>query len=69
MSTYTKISFWSLLVIGVICAFAGGILFPYGPDKRTLAEVLMLLGAGLLLLWVLLLFVWYRKKTRQNTSA
>lgn len=69
MSTYAKIKFWSFLVIGVVCIFAGGYLFPYGPDKRTIAEFLLLIGSGQLLIWVLLYFVWYRKKTRQTKGA
>jgi hypothetical protein len=69
MSTYAKIKFWSFLVIGVVCIFAGGYLFPYGPDKRTIAEFLLLIGSGQLLIWVLLYFVWYRKKTRQANGG
>ena len=69
MSTYAKIKFWSFLVIGVACTFAGGYLYPYGPEKRTMAEFLLLIGAGQLLIWVLLYFIWYRKKTRPTSGT
>ena len=69
MSTYTKIKFWGFLAIGVICTFVGAYLFPYGPDKRTWAEFLLLIGGGQLLIWVVLFFVWYRRKTREAADA
>ena len=69
MNTYAKIKFWSFLVIGAACTFAGGFLYPYGPDKRNWAEFLLLIGGGQLLIWVVLYFVWYRKKTRGTASA
>lgn len=69
MSTYAKIKFWSFLVTGVVCTFVGGYLYPYGPDKRSVAEFFLLIGSGQLLLWVILFFVWYRKKTRQAEDS
>ena len=69
MSTYTKIKFWSFLIIGVVCTFIGGFLYPYGPDKRSWAEFLLLIGVGQLLIWVVLFFVWYRRKNKETANA
>ena len=69
MSTYMKIKFWSFLVIGVVCTFIGGYLYPYGPDKRTWAEFLLLIGVAQLLIWVVLFFFWYRRKIRERANA
>ena len=69
MRTYIKIKFWSFLIIGVACTFIGGFLFPYGPDKRTWAELFLLIGVGQLLIWVVLFFVWYRRKTKETANA
>lgn len=69
MSTYAKIKFWSFFVTGVVCTFIGGFLFPFGPEKRSWAELLLLIGVGQLLIWVLLFFFWYRKKIREQANA
>lgn len=56
-------------MIGALCTFIGGFLYPYGPDKRSWAEFLLLIGAGQLLIWVVLFFFWYRRKIREAASA
>lgn len=56
-------------MIGVLCTFVGAYLFPFGPDKRTWAEFLLLVGGGQLLIWVVLFFVWYRRKSREAAKT
>jgi len=69
MSLYGKIKFWSFLVIGIICIIAGGYLYPYGPDKRTWAEFLLLIGIGQLIIFAILFFLRYRKRNKEAASA
>jgi ABC-type antimicrobial peptide transport system permease subunit len=69
MITYAKVKFWSFLVIGVVCIFIGAYLFPYGPDKRSLAEFLLLIGGAQLIIFVVLLFFRYRKRNREAAQT
>jgi len=69
MSIYGRIKFWSFLVIGTICVFAGGYLYPFGPDKRPLAELLLLVGCGQLIIFAVLLFLRYRRKNREAAQT
>jgi hypothetical protein len=69
MNTYTKIKFWSFLVIGALCVFIGAYLYPFGTDKRSWAEFLLLIGGGQLLIWLVLFFFWYRRKIKEETNA
>jgi ABC-type antimicrobial peptide transport system permease subunit len=69
MNTYAKVKFWSFLVVGVVCIFFGAYLFPYGPDKRPWAELLLLVGAGQLIIFAVLYFLRYRKKSKEAANA
>ena len=69
MNIYTKVKFWSFLVIGVICILIGAYLFPYGPDKRTWAEFLLFVGAGQLVIFAVLFFIRYRRKNRETAET
>jgi hypothetical protein len=69
MNIYTRVKFWSFLAIGVVCIFIGAYLFPFGPEKRGLAELLLLVGAGQLVIFVVLLFLRYRKKSKETANA
>ena len=69
MSIYGKIKFWSFLVIGIICTFVGGYLYPFGPEKRTWAEFLLLIGVGQLVIFAVLLFLKYRRKNKETASV
>jgi hypothetical protein len=69
MNLYTKIKFWSLPVVGVVCIFIGGYLYPFGPEKRPWSEFLLLAGVGQLLIFAVLLFFWYRRKNKQAEKA
>ena len=64
MNTYAKVKFWSFLIVGAVCVFFGAYLFPFGPDKRPIAELLLLVGAGQLLIFAVLFFLRYRRKAR-----
>jgi hypothetical protein len=69
MNTYAKIKFWSFPIVGTICILIGAYLFPFGPDKRTLSELLLLAGAGQLVIFVVLLFLRYRRKNRATANS
>jgi 1,4-dihydroxy-2-naphthoate octaprenyltransferase len=69
MSIYTKIKFWSFLVIGIVCIFIGAYLFPFGPDKRGLAELLLLVGGGQLVIFAVLLYLRHRRKSKETANA
>ena len=69
MNTYAKVKFWSFLVVGVVCIFFGAYLFPYGPDKRPWAELLLLAGAGQLIIFAVLFFLRYRRKSKEAANA
>jgi H+/Cl- antiporter ClcA len=69
MNTYAKVKFWSFLVVGVVCIFFGAYLFPNGPDKRPWAELLKLVGAGQLIIFAVLFFLRYRKKSKEAANA
>ena len=69
MNTYTKVKFWSFLNVGAVCIFFGAYLFPFGPDKRPIAELLLLVGAGQLLIFAVLLFLKYRKRSKETVNA
>jgi hypothetical protein len=69
MNIYWKIKFWSFPVIGTLCILAGGYLFPFGPDKRPWAELLLLIGAGQLVIFAVLLFIRYRRKNKETVNA
>ena len=69
MDILKKVKFWSFLVIGVISIFFGAYLFPYGPDKRPLAEFLLLIGVAQLLIFAVLLFLKHRSKNKGTANA
>jgi hypothetical protein len=69
MSLYGKIKFWSFFATGIICIFAGGYLYPFGPDKRPWAEFLLLIGIGQLVIFAVLFFLRYRKRNKEATGA
>ena len=69
MNTYAKVKFWSFLVIGVVCVFFGAYLFPFGPERRTLAELLLLVGCGQLVIFAVLLFLKYRRKNKETANT
>jgi len=69
MKIYAKIKFWSFLVVGVVCIFFGAYLFPFGPDKRPWAELLLLVGAGQLIIFAVLFFLRYRRKSKGTANA
>jgi H+/Cl- antiporter ClcA len=69
MNIYAKVKFWSFLVVGVVCIFFGAYLFPYGPDKRPWAELLLLVGAGQLIIFAVLFFLRYRRKSKGTANA
>jgi len=69
MNTYAKVKFWSFLVIGAVCIFFGAYLFPFGPDKRPWAELLLLVGAGQLLIFAVLFFLRYRRRNKGTVDA
>jgi hypothetical protein len=69
MNTYAKVKFWSFLVVGVVCVFIGAYLFPFGPEKRPWAELLLLAGAGQLVIFAVLLFLRYRRKSKETASV
>ena len=69
MKIYAKIKFWSFLVVGVVCIFFGAYLFPFGPDKRPWAELLLLVGAGQLIIFAVLFFLRYRRKSKEAANA
>jgi len=69
MNTYAKVKFWSFPVVGAICIFIGAYLYPFGPDKRPIAELLLLVGAGQLLIFAVLIFLRYRKRSKETTNV
>ena len=69
MNTYAKVKFWSFLIIGAVCIFFGAYLYPYGPDKRPWAELLLLVGAGQLLIFAVLFFLRYRRRNKGTVNA
>jgi hypothetical protein len=69
MNTYTKVKFWSFLIVGAVCVFIGAYLFPFGPDKRPIAELLLLAGAGQLIIFAVLFFLRYRRKSKGTANA
>jgi H+/Cl- antiporter ClcA len=69
MNTYVKVKFWSFLIVGAVCVFIGAYLFPFGPDKRPIAELLLLVGAGQLIIFAVLFFLRYRRKSKGTVNA
>ena len=69
MNTYAKVKFWSFLVVGAVCIFFGAYLFPFGPDKRPWADLLLLVGAGQLIIFAVLFFLRYRRKSKEAANA
>ena len=69
MNTYAKVKFWSFLVVGVICIFIGAYLYPFGPDKRLWAELLLLAGAGQLVIFAVLFFLRYRRRNKETVES
>jgi len=69
MNSYFKVKFWSLPVVGVICILIGAYLFPFGPDKRPLAEWLMLAGVVQFVLFAVWLFIRYRRKNKATANT
>ena len=69
MNIYAKVKFWSFLIIGAVCIFFGAYLYPYGPDKRPWAELLLLVGAGQLLIFAVLFFLRYRRRNKGTVNA
>jgi hypothetical protein len=69
MNIFLKIKFWSFLVIGVVLILIGGYLFPYGPDKRIWAEACLFVGVGQLLIFAVLFFLRYRKRSKGTVQA
>jgi hypothetical protein len=69
MNTYAKVKFWSFLIVGAVCVFIGAYLFPFGPDKRPIAELLLLAGAGQLIIFAVLFFLRYRRKSKGTANA
>jgi drug/metabolite transporter (DMT)-like permease len=69
MNIYVKVKFWSFLIIGVICIFIGAYLYPFGPDKRHWADVLLIIGVGQLVIFAVLLFLKYRRKNKEAAKA
>jgi hypothetical protein len=69
MKIYAKIKFWSFLIVGAVCVFIGAYLFPFGPDKRPWAELLLLAGVGQLIIFAVLFFLRYRKKSKEAANA
>jgi len=69
MKIYAKIKFWSFLIVGAVCVFIGAYLFPFGPDKRPWAELLLLVGAGQLIIFAVLFFLRYRRKSKETANA
>ncbi len=69
MNVYAKVKYWSFLIVGSVCVFIGAFLFPYGQDKRSLAEFFLLIGLGQLVIFAVLLFLKYRRKNRETANA
>ena len=69
MNTLTKVKFWSLPIVGAVCIFFGAYLFPFGPEKRTWGEFLLLAGLVQFLIFAVLLFFLYRKKNREANNV
>jgi hypothetical protein len=69
MNIYAKIKFWSFLIVGAVCVFIGAYLFPFGPDKRPWAELLLLAGAGQLIIFAVLFFLRYRRRNKGAANA
>jgi len=69
MNIYAKIKFWSFLIVGAVCVFIGAYLFPFGPDKRPWAELLLLAGAGQLIIFAVLFFLRSRRKSKEAANA
>jgi len=69
MNTYAKVKFWSFLIVGAVCIFFGAYLYPFGPDKRPIADLLMLAGAGQLIIFAVLLFIKYRRRSKGTANA
>jgi hypothetical protein len=69
MNTYSKIKFWSLPVVGAICILIGGYLFPFGPEKRPLAELLMLAGIVQFVFFVVWYFIRVRRKSKETANT
>ena len=69
MNTYAKVKFWSLPVVGAICILIGAYLFPFGPDKRPLAELLMLAGIVQFVIFAVWLFIRYRRKSKETVNS
>jgi len=69
MNTYAKVKFWSFLVIGSVSIFIGAYLFPFGPDKRPWAEMFLLVGAGQLIIFAVLLFLRYLRRSEKSVEA
>ena len=69
MNTFAKVKFWSFLVVGVVCVFIGAYLFPFGPEKRPWAELLLLAGAGQLIIFAVLFFLRYRRRSKETMST
>ena len=69
MNTYFKVKFWSLPIVGAICILIGAYLFPFGPDKRPLAELLMLAGIVQFVIFAVWLFIRYRRKSKETVSS
>jgi hypothetical protein len=69
MNIYAKVKFWSFLIIGVVSVFIGAFLFPFGPDKRPWAELLLIVGAGQLIIFAVLFVLRYRRKSKEAMNA
>ncbi|MDF1574071.1 MAG: hypothetical protein P1P86_02625 [Bacteroidales bacterium] len=69
MNRYTKVKFWSLPVVGIVCILIGGFLYPYGPEKRVYADFFLLAGLGQIVIFAVLLFFWVRRKNREAKKA
>lgn len=69
MNIYTKLKFWSFLVVGVVCVLIGAYLYPFGPEKRVWADFLLFVGAGQLIIFAVLYFIRYRRKNRGAAKA
>jgi hypothetical protein len=69
MNIFLKIKFWSFLVVGAVLIFIGGYLFPYGPEKRFWAEACMFVGLVQLLIFAVLFFLRYRKRSKGTANV
>ncbi|MEX0988131.1 MAG: hypothetical protein WD052_11695 [Bacteroidales bacterium] len=66
MKKFAKIKFWSFLVFGFGFLLLGAYLFVSGKGSPGMVKAMIIVGAGQLIIFYVLLFTLYREKLKEK---